>query len=483
MSIPTPVGGAPSPPPPPHQVVAISAARRRARAWLLAGLLVLVAAIGGVGWWWWRPTPVDPPMPAGVEDPEVQQALARARQKVLEDPRSAAAWGHLGKLLLAHIFPGEADVCFAQASRLAPTDPRWLYARGVIALRRDPEKPVTLLRQAIAAGGSRPQDQSAMTLQLAEALLERGALEEAEGLFRKEFDRDPQNQRAAFGLGLIGVLRGEETVATKFLILARESRHARKKVSAQLAVLARGRGDAKAAEVYQKQAAELPDDPPWPDPILDEVATMRVGRRGRERQAELLEKQKRYAEAADVYLEQLERQPNVAAYLGAGKNLARLRDYERAWPLLRKAVRREPDNAAAHYALALTLFARAEREWQKTPGAPRLKEWLREAVEHARQATVLRPSHAEAYLCWGLSLKYLGEPAAAVAPLREGIACTPADLTLQLSLGEVLLELGQWKKAAVHLENARRLAPEDPRPAQALERLRQKQKKSVPEGR
>jgi Flp pilus assembly protein TadD len=413
-------------------------------------------------------------MPGGIEDREVRRALERARQEVLDNTRSAAAWGHLGKILLAHLFPGEADFCFAEAARLDPADPLWVYARGVIALPRDPEKPVTLLRQAVAVAATGSQQRSAMSLQLAEALLERGDLGEAETLFRQELEHGPKSARAAFGLGLIAISQGNEPAATKFLTVAQGSAHARKKASAQLAALARAGGDRKAAAAYEKQAAGLPEDPPWPDPILDEVAYMRVGRRGRERLAGLLEKQHRYAEAADVYLEQIDKQPNVQAYIGAGMNLARLRNYDRALPLLRNAVRLQPDNAVAHSALALVLFARAEREWHTSPGLPQLKEWFREAVEHARQATQLRPGHAQAYLYWGLSLKYLGEPAAAVEPLRKGVTCAPADFELQYGLGEVLLEVGRLKEAEVHLSNAQRLAPNDPRLLGALKRLRLK---------
>jgi Flp pilus assembly protein TadD len=508
MTTPTPTGGPPSTPDPPNTSEAIRAGApppgARAspapaapanivrwpggRRWLLAGVLSFLLAGAGGAWWWLHCSSplVTPPMPGGIEDPEVRRALERARQEVLDNPRSAGAWGHLGKLLLAHIFPGEADVCFAEAARLDPADPLWVYARGVIALRRDPEKPVTLLRQAVAVAATGSKHRSAMSLQLAEALLERGDLEEAETIFRRELEQDPRSARAAFGLGLIAIARGDEPAATKFLATARNSPYARKKVSAQLAALARVRGDQKAADTYQKQAAELPDDPPWPDPILDETASMRIGWRGRERLAGLLERQsidaktaeeKRnlYAKAAEVYLEQLDLRPNVPAYIGAGMNLARLRDYERALPLLREAVRLEPDNASAHSALALALFARAEREWHTSPGSSQLKEWFREAIKHARQATQLRPSLAQAYLYWGLALKYLDEPGAAVEPLRKGVACAPADRELQLGLGEVLLEVGQFKEAEVHLTNAQRLAPpNDPRPARALERLRLK---------
>jgi tetratricopeptide (TPR) repeat protein len=140
---------------------------------------------------------------------------------------------------------------------------------------------------------------------------------------------------------------------------------------------------------------------------------------------------------------------------------------------LHQAIRLDPDSANAHTALAATVFTRAEKERQTSPQASRVKEWFREVIEHARRAAELRSDHAHAYLYWGLSLKYLGEPAAAIAPLRKGVACQPANLALQQALGEVLLEAGEYAEARATLENARLLAPKDPRTAKALERLSQ----------
>jgi tetratricopeptide (TPR) repeat protein len=95
---------------------------------------------------------------------------------------------------------------------------------------------------------------------------------------------------------------------------------------------------------------------------------------------------------------------------------------------------------------------------------------------HARRATELRPDFAAAYLLWGRSLKFLGEPSAAVAPLRKGVACNPADFQLQFSLAEVLLEAEQDKEAQTYFENALRLDPNHALTVQALERLRQKKR-------
>ncbi len=443
--------------------------------------IFLLVLVGAAGAWWWlsRPAPaaIIPPLPENIQDAEVQRALELARQRVLDKPENATAWGYLGKMLLAHLFTREADFCFAQAARLDPAEPIWVYGRGLIALRLDPtpEKGLGLLRQAVAAATeSGSEARAAMSLQLAEALLESGELDEAERLFRAEQGGPaPASQRAALGLGLIAKARGNEPVAAKLLTVAQGSPFARKKATAQLAVLARAGGDPKAAERYEKQAAEQPPDPPWPDPLLDQVIRLQVGRRGLERQAEQLRRQKKFADAAQLYLDQLEKQPAAWAYLGAGSNLTRLRDYERALPLFRAAVQLEPDSAQTHFALAQALVAHSERESEGSPGPAQVKE-LREAVTHAQRAAELRPDYAEAYLYWGLALKYLGDPKAAIEPLRKGVACSPTDVVLQLTLGEVLLAVGRHQEAETHVENARRLAPNDQRPVQALKRLREK---------
>jgi tetratricopeptide (TPR) repeat protein len=446
------------------------------RRWVLIGAALLLLAGGALGaWWWWRPPAVEPPMPQDIQEAEVRRAIELARQDVLDKPYSGAAWGHLGMTLLAHLFDREADRCFAEAARLAPAEPWWPYARGVIALKRDPDGAVGLLRQAVRAADSRLEDRSAMSLQLAEALLERQQRDEAEAIFRDEWERgDRDNPRAALGLGLIAVDRGDSREAEEFLTAARGNPFARKVATAQLAALARVRGDATAADEYQKEVAALPDPPPWPDPVLDRVVRLQVGHRGRERQVGQLEKEGHFAEAAEVYLRQIEEEPTARDCVGAGINLVRVGDYNRALPLLRQAVRLDPASAQAHYTLGLAQFVRAEKMRRQDPDSSEVKEWLGEAIEESRRATELKPDHARAYLHWGLSLKYLGDPAAAVAPLRRGVDCRPADFDLQLALGEALLESGQPKEAETYLENARRLDPKDPRLAAALERLRPK---------
>jgi tetratricopeptide (TPR) repeat protein len=438
---------------------------------LLAAALLAGAAAGG--WWaWGRSRPPEPPDVGTIRDPEVRHALASARQDVLDHPRSAAAWGTLGMTLEAHLYEGEADRCFAQAARLDPADPRWPYFRGLYALKDDPDNALPFLRQAAETAGADSPYREHLRLRLAEALLERQETDEAEGLFRGEWQRAPGNPRAAFGLGLIAAERGDRAGAAEFLRVAQKSPMSRKKATTRLAALARESGDSAAAAEHEKALAALPGDvPAWPDPLVEQIVALQVGRRSREHEVKELERQRHFAEAAQVYLKELEEQPTVAAYLGAGVNLARLGDFDRALPLLRQAVQLDPDDAQAHYTLALILFLRAERAETAAPGSAEAREWFGESLAPARRATELKPDHARAYLHWGLALRHLRRPAEAVEPLRKGVACQPGDFDLQLALGEVLLDLQRREQARTHLENARRIEPGNPALARALERL------------
>jgi tetratricopeptide (TPR) repeat protein len=446
------------------------------RSWALGGVALAALAGAAAGAWWWHRPAVEPPPVPDMPDAEVRLATERARQKVLDHPHDAKAWGDLGTTFLVHSFEHEADQCFAHAARLDPADARWRYGRAMIVLKRDPDHAIAYLRQAAACADSWPEGRSTVRLQLAQAVLARRELDEAESLFQDELRREPGNARATFGLGLVAVARGHDRAAVEYLSAVRANPYARKKSAAQLAALAATRNDAAAQADWEKQAADLPEDSPWPDPFVDMLRDARAGPRYWERKLTMLEADQHFQEAADIYLAQIREQPTARAYLGAGHNLARLGDYERALPLLREGIRRDPDSPQAHYTLALAQFTRAEREVQQAPASDPVKEWLREAVEHARRTAELKPDDASAYLIWGLALKYLGEPAAAIEPLRKGVVCRPEQFDLQLALGDALLQTGQDREAETYLENARRLNPNDPRPGQALERLHPKKK-------
>lgn len=450
----------------------VTAASFQPRRWILAAALsVMIIVVAGYAWWP-RTVREVPPLPANMKDQEIQAYLSDVRAQTVENPGSAEAWGELGLAYLANLLDRDADICFAEAARIDPSDVRWPYARAIIASKRDPENTVPLLRQAEAASRPSAKHRSTAKLFLAESLLEQGELDEAERIFREESSNRASQPRTTLGLGLVARARGDDATATELLTKAREHPASRIQATIQLAAVARGRGDVAEAEALEKETSLLPDDHPWPDPMLEELSRHKVGRRAKEKAIGELERERDFAGAARAYLRQIEEKPTAQAYLGAAVNLARLQDYDAANRLLEEALSLEPDSSKAHYTMALVSFTRAEKEWAENRGSPGAETWFRKAVDSGQRATELKPDHAQAYLMWGLALKYLGEPAAAIEPLRKGTACRPELFDLQLALGQVLLESGQKAEAKTALELAQRLRPTDPRPAQALEELR-----------
>lgn len=215
----------------------------------------------------------------------------------------------------------------------------------------------------------------------------------------------------------------------------------------------------------------------WPDPLLNEVFSLLVGARIRNNTIAELEQEHNFEEAASIYLQQLKNEPILENYLGAGMNLARARDYDHALPLLREAIQLDPKGAKTHFTLAVTLFRRAEENLHLHPQTKEDEADFREAANHARMAVSLKPDYANACLIWGASLKHLGRMQEALDPLRKGIACRPEMFNLQITLAEVLFELGNFDEAQRHAEDAQHINSKDPRAAQLLERLRSKKHK------
>jgi tetratricopeptide (TPR) repeat protein len=280
-------------------------------------------------------------------------------------------------------------------------------------------------------------------------------------------------------LGQLALERGDDRAAEDLLGVARRGRATRKEATGLLAALARRRGADAEADDLEKEAARLAADAPAPDldPVGEQIAPRQIGlqytfRGMPELLAAARDDPQRYRDIAELYLRQVEGRPAAATYAYAGLYLSRAGDYEAAMPLLRKGLRLDPDSSLAHELLAQVLLSRARAEGTGSPGSEQAKGWCLEAAEHARRATELSPGHSRAYLVWGLALTRLGEPAAALAPLRQGVLCEPGYAELHLALGLALLDAGQTPEAARRLEDARRLAPHDPRPRQALDRLR-----------
>lgn len=173
----------------------------------------LLALAGGSYYFWRQNSPPEPPIiKLPDSDPAIVKAIEEGRVAVQRAPRSGQAWGRLGMVLSIHDVLPEADICFAQAERFEPREPRWPYLRGLARSGEDPAAALPSLQRAAEGCGDIP----APHLRLAELLIERGRLEEAEAEISPVLQRDPRDARALLCRARLAMARGQPQKALEF---------------------------------------------------------------------------------------------------------------------------------------------------------------------------------------------------------------------------------------------------------------------------
>jgi tetratricopeptide (TPR) repeat protein len=438
---------------------------RRGRL-VLAALVLLGGAAGAMATWWWRgPTPQPPELALDGCEPAVARAIEAARAGVTREPRSGAAWGKLGRLLLVHDQAKAAVPCFAYAERFDPDNPRWPYCRALVLLGQDPKAAVGPLRRAAELCAAHDPDNTAVRLRLAECLAELGRPDEAVIEFRGVLARQLDNPRALYGLGLVAAATDELETARRCFEDCSANPQTRKKASAELARVLMRLGDEPGAAAAQRRAQEGPLDSDWPDRFAEENSALIVSRPEQFRVATEMIRTGKRKEGLALMRRLVRDKPDHAGFLELGRTLASLREYPAAIAALREAARLDPNSFKPVYMLSALLFEQAERSGAQEP--------LREAVAFGRQAVALRPDHASAYVYLGLALKAQGQRKDALQAFRTAVHCASDRPDPYLYLAEMLAEDGQKDEARRLMEQASRLSlpSSEARPRAALERL------------
>src|SRR5260370_5032617 len=169
---------------------AISKKSRRLFGGLLLACLVMG---GGAGYYYWRLTrpPVVPTFSLKCNDPAVERVIENAHQELVKEPSSDKAWGKLGMVFFAHGFFPEAQTCLAQASDLAPHEPRWAYLRALLVLQEDRSAGLDLLEHTAKLANS----PAFVHARLAEELFENGRFDEAAELYHQALYYSPTDPR------------------------------------------------------------------------------------------------------------------------------------------------------------------------------------------------------------------------------------------------------------------------------------------------
>jgi tetratricopeptide (TPR) repeat protein len=460
--------------------------------WLLAGgALVAAAAAAGVAWHFAGPrlaAPAPPDVDYKSHEPALEAAIRRARERVLKEP-SAKAWGELGEVFIANDMDAESRVCFAQAERLDPGNPRWpYYQAGTLINAGDREAALPLLRRATELCEVKDEGNDAPRLLLAETLLALGRLDEAEKHFRSVLDRQPaageggasvNNSgplfvpgsddpravfalRAHFGMGLLAARRQDWPASREHLLRCAHSPFAQKKAATQLAAVCLRLGNAQEAARYGRLADRLPRDRDWLDPYIAEYVRWAEKKKSIYRLSDDLSAAGQFLQAAQVLQPMTEKFPDdYLPQLELAKVLGHLHRYPEAEVAMRKALALAPEKLQCHYYLALVLYTEGEELLQQGREPARAEALLREAIDQARQSVALKSDYGYAHMVLGMALLLSKQQEEGLAELRKAVDCNPEFADLHFRLGKALAGAGKSTEARASLEQALHML-EDP---------------------
>lgn len=389
------------------------AVRPASRRFLWRGLgLVALLAMGllGLAWGrgWFAPAPREIPGNLTEGDAEVVAAIRKARTAVVKEPKSATAWGKLGQVLQVHNFLDYALAAYAEAARLEPRNPNWPYFRASIFLvRATPADAISELERAAERGGL----DELPRLRLGELFIGQGRFDEADEILRKVLEARPNDPRAHLLMAQVAIARQAWAECLRHLETVADAPPAQKQVCA-LRLLAYGRlGDTAGLKREQGRLAKLPDDPAWPDPLLDDLTRFQVGVLPRLTKALTLLQQGQTQEAVAILHEAVRDYPDSdIAYGALGRCMALRGNYAEAEEALRKSLELAPDSADIWSVLAEVRVKR--RDLQGT------LKCLREVIR-------LKPTDAQAHYKVGLIKVETGDRAGAIEAFRQAIRYRP----------------------------------------------------------
>lgn len=360
-------------------------------------------------------------------------ALERIVSASPSPPELSAAFGELGKLLMAAQFNEAAARSFASAAGADQRDYRWPYYLAHLArMRGDTDAALSYFQQASRL---KPDD-VASRVWLGETYLLAGQAEAAEPEFARARELDAASVSAAFGLGRAALARRDYRRAIALLeeVLARDPRA----VSAHypLSQAYAGAGDTRKAETHLRLRADHQVLPA--DPLIVELET-------------LLDSPQTY-EARGIRA--LDRE-----------------DLGGAAEQFRRGLALDPQSAALHHRLGTVLALQgdregARREFETAAGLSKayylapfsLGLLLQEDRQHAAAAAQFdaalkaRPDYVPARLRRASNLRRAGRERDAVAEYRRLLEADRDLSEARIGLATTLSALGQGREARAVIE-------------------------------
>jgi tetratricopeptide (TPR) repeat protein len=379
--------------------------------------------------------------------PVSREPIARAWADVSGHPGDPARLGRLGMVLQAWEQWAAAADAYARARGIEPRF-EWYYLGGVVAARMAHHaEAAALFRQAAALSPS----STPARLKLADALLESGALDEAQREYTSALADPLARPHAHYGVGRILAARGQHGAAT-----AQFDEAVRLYPEFGAAWYARGlaqRNTERLDEARESLSRAQQYGARWPgvdDPLLAGVNALRADPVARIERGVQLEQRGDVRGAIREHHAALVDDP---ACTQAHVNLIRLYGREREW-----------SKAAAHYREAVRLGASGTDAYYNYGVTLLLQERDGDAAVAFQQVVAANPQYAGAWNNLGQIAERGGRLEEALARYRTAVECAPADTGIRFNLGRLLIATRRHRDAIAQFEILAAVAgPEQPR--------------------
>lgn len=350
-----------------------------------------------------RPQPVLNAVNAGY------QALQTAAQQQT-GTFLGQAYGQFGMLLQANDFLEDAHKTYLVASELDPKNFQWPYLVGyLIAEKEDWQGALPWFEKSMKL---EPR-YAATHVRKGRVLLQLNRLEEAETQFNWVLRVNPKSAVAHFGLGKIATERKEFALAASLLEKAKERQPQATALHYPLAMVYRQLGDREKAKAYLAKRGK--DDTSFFDPIVADLQALNAS-------------------------------PDEAIRLGLAALEAQR--FEKAEELLAKAIRLDPENAAAQLNYGFLKLKRQKLDLAK---------------QHFQRALAINPELVEAQMNLGVVFAIQGDDPGAVKLFQKAQQLDAQFEGAKVLLGNAFMRMNQFESALAMHREVKKLNPTDSR--------------------
>lgn len=392
--------------------------------------------------------------------PSVQQQMREtyaALQKSIDNSGGdaalrGAAYGEVGKLLLAAEHTDAAEPAFLNAQALMPSDGKWPYYLGhVYRSKNDLTRAAALFEKAAQL---RPDDEAAVVW-LGNVYLDQSKLDGAEAQFSKALAAHPRSPAALFGLGRVALAKQDYRRASEQLEAALAMNPRASVVRYPLALAYRGLGDVQKAEAHLRERGDV--NTTLPDPLMQELTRLLQGTQAFELRGDRALDAGDWPGAVAAFREGVTKAPeNASLRHKLGTALFLTGDARAAREQFEEAVRLEPDFAIARYSLGVLEASNGR---------------AKEAIVHLTAAVDAQPDYVEARLALADALRGSGRVDDSLRQYDEALRVDPGVAQARFGQAMALVRLGRYRDARDRLAEAAAANPGQPQFSHALARV------------